>query len=177
MKTFKPGWYVLYTKPRHEKKVLTQLQHIEVGNFLPLAKTLRVWSDRKKYLLLPLFPSYIFVKLENLQSYFRSLELNGILYFVKTGKEIAQVNEAVIDRLKLVDTNCRDNVEVSPEYFLPGKNLFIEEGPFAGFCCEVVEHKGKQKILVRIELLQRSILLDISTRALMPLQNNYSFNA
>jgi transcriptional antiterminator RfaH len=168
MKPFDPGWYVTYTKPRHEKKVVEQLQLIKICNFLPLVKSLKIWSDRRKYTAIPLFPSYVFVKLENIQSYFKSLDVNSILYFVKTGKEIARVSDTTIDNLKLIDSNYREQIEVSSEYIFPGEKLLIKEGPFTGFCCEVVEHNGKQKILVRIELLQRNILLGISSRYLMP---------
>jgi transcription antitermination factor NusG len=168
MSTFKPGWFVIYTKPRHEFKVASQLENISINNFLPLVKRLRNWSDRRKYIDMPLFPSYIFVRLDQMQSYFRSLEIDGVLQFVKTGTQIANVSESVINNLKLIVSNSPDDVEVSSERIYPGKKLFISEGPFTGFCCEMIEHKGKQKMLVRIELLQRSILLDMPVEYLLP---------
>jgi transcriptional antiterminator RfaH len=168
MSTFNTGWFVIYTKPRHEKKVADQLENIHINHFLPLVKRLRTWSDRRKYIDTPLFPSYLFVKLEDVQSYFRSLEIDGVLQYVRTGKQITSVNEEVINNLKLIISNLPGKVEVLSESICPGEKLYISEGPFTGFCCEVIQHKGKQKILVRIELLQRSILLDMPVEYLMP---------
>src|SRR5574342_752189 len=54
-------WYALYTRARFEKKVTLQLNNLGIESFLPMHKVLRYWSDRKKYLQQPLFPSYVFV--------------------------------------------------------------------------------------------------------------------
>jgi hypothetical protein len=59
MQAFKKGWYVAYTKPRHERTAVYSLQKAGIGSFLPLTKKLRIWSDRKKYVEEPLFPSYL----------------------------------------------------------------------------------------------------------------------
>lgn len=162
------GWFVIYTKPRHEKKIVKQLSNINVGHFLPMVKCLRRWSDRKKYIDVPLFPSYIFVKLTDIQSYFNTLDIDGVLYYLRSGKQIARVNETVINSLRLIVSNHIEPIEVSAEPFCPGAILLIKEGPFIGFCCEVVRHQGRQKMLVRIELLKRNILLDVPVEFLMP---------
>ncbi|XOV91191.1 MAG: transcription termination/antitermination NusG family protein [Bacteroidota bacterium] len=54
-------WYVLYTRPRNEKKVIQRLEN-EFEVFCPLVTTKRQWSDRKKKVSEPLFRSYVFVK-------------------------------------------------------------------------------------------------------------------
>lgn len=167
MHDFKSGWFVIYTKPQHERKIAEQLEKMETRPFLPIVKKLRVWSDRRKYIDTPLFPSYIFVNLTDIETYFDSLGLKGVLYYVRDGQNIARVSESVINNLKLIVGNFTSEIEVSSEYLQPGSTLFIKEGPFTGFCCEVIQYKGKQKILVRIELLQRNILLDIPVEYLM----------
>ena len=65
MNNFLKGWYLIYTRPRHEKKVFLQLTEMKVRSLLPTTKKLRTWHDRKKYIDEPLFPSYIFVYLED----------------------------------------------------------------------------------------------------------------
>ena len=166
MNDFQAGWRVIYTKPRHEKKVTEQLSKLAVDAFLPTVKSLRKWSDRKKYIDAPLFPSYVFVNLKNDHHYVNSLDIDGVLYYVKTGNEIARVSADVIDHIRFI-VNKGQEIEVTAEYFQSGKCLLIREGPFTGFACEVVQHKGKEKILVRIDLLQRSILLNLPQEYLM----------
>ena len=167
MSTFDKGWYVVYTKPRHERKVACSLQKAGIDNFLPLTRKLRVWSDRKKYVSEPLFPSYVFVKLEDIPGYFNCLDIDGILYFVRTGNQIAKVNESIITNLKILIEKSSDNIEVTSERIPAGSKLVIKNGVFTGFSCEVIEYKGKETFVVRIELLQRNILIDVPAEQLM----------
>jgi transcription antitermination factor NusG len=73
MNNFSFAWYVIYTRPRHEKRVVEHLAQVNIETFLPCIVTLRKWHDRKKYLEVPLFPSYVFVHLKAAQEYFDSL--------------------------------------------------------------------------------------------------------
>lgn len=168
MHTFKEGWCVVYTRPQHEQKVAHQLRMLGIEYFLPMVKSLRIWSDRRKYINAPLFPSYVFVKLENIQSYFSSLELKGILHYVRNGKQIASVPESIVLNLKLLLANSNEEILVSSEYILPGKRLFVSGGPFTGFECEMIRHNGKHKILVRIDLIHRNVIVDMPLESLMP---------
>src|SRR5262245_32176725 len=102
MQVFSPGWYIIYTKPRHEKKVFHRLTEIRIQSFLPTKKTLRSWHDRKKYVDEPLFPSYIFIYLKELRNYYDGMDTDGALYFVRTGKDIARVNDTVVNNIRLV---------------------------------------------------------------------------
>src|SRR6476620_11050344 len=124
MNNFTPAWRVIYTKPRNEKKVVESLTRLEIDSFLPPIKTLRTWHDRKKYLELPLFPSYVFVYLKNNHEYYNSLSADGVLFYVKTGKEIATISNSIIDNIQLIVNNSKE-IEVSTEYLQPGKNLLI----------------------------------------------------
>src|SRR5258708_37956460 len=102
MNNFKKGWFVIYTKPRHEKKVSEQLHKADVSAFLPMMKTLNTWCDRKKYVEMPVFPSYVFVKLPDNQSYYQTLQIHAMLYYLRTGNELATVSETVISTVKML---------------------------------------------------------------------------
>ena len=56
------SWYAVYTRPRAEKLVFQRIQETGIEVFLPMQKTIRQWSDRKKVIEKPLLSSYIFVK-------------------------------------------------------------------------------------------------------------------
>lgn len=60
-------WYAVYTKPRWEKRVAQNLTIASIENYCPLHKVMRLWSDRKKLVQVPLFPSYVFVKVTEAQ--------------------------------------------------------------------------------------------------------------
>jgi len=164
--TFLPSWRVVYTKPKHEKKVADQLLELNICSYLPLVKVLRTWHDRRKLIDMPLFASYVFVYLQKDEDYFDSLTIEGLLYYVRTGKQIATVNSSVIDNIRFTVENGK-GIEVSTENLKPGKQLLIKAGAFTGRNCEVVEYGGRQKIVVRIELLQRNILLNMPVEDLV----------
>lgn len=166
MSKFVAGWYLIYTRPRHEKKISTQLAEMNINFLLPTRKVLRSWHDRKKFIDEPLFPSYIFVYLGDMQSYYRGMDLEGVLYYVRSGKEVARVHESVIDNIRLV-TGGGDDIEVSGSYFQPGRQMLIKQGALTGLSCEIVRFNSEQKLLVRVDLLQRNILLRLPEEYLM----------
>lgn len=139
---------------------------MNISSFLPLTKKLRTWHDRKKYVDEPLFPSYVFIYLNDLQNYYEGIDAEGSLYYVKIGKEIARVNETVIENIKLVTEHVQD-FEVSNDRFQSGQKLVIRQGALTGLSCEVVQLNYKKKLLVRVDLLQRNILLTLPAEHLM----------
>ena len=160
MNTFAKGWYLIYTRPRQEKKVAAHLQQQSIDAYLPLVKMLRQWHDRKKYVEVPLFPSYVFVYLTDMQGYYNSLNCEGALCYVTSSKKTVRVNEKVIDDIRLV-VNTATDIEVTFERFETGRQLIIRDGPFAGLSCEVVQHKSRQKIAVHIHCLERNLLVEM----------------
>jgi transcriptional antiterminator RfaH len=165
MSNFCTGWYLIYTKPRHEKKVQMQMNEVNVSAFLPLTKKIRIWHDRKKIVEEPLFPSYVFVYLNDRQSYYEGMDADGALYYVRSGKEVARVRDSVVEGIRLIVDQAKD-IEVSESRFLPGKKLVISHGALTGLSCEVVQNNNKPKILVRVDLLQRNILVALPTEHL-----------
>ena len=167
MKNFHAGWYLIYTKPRHEKKVHSKLTELKIESFLPLTKKLRNWHDRRKYIDEPLFPSYVFIYLNDMQKYYEGMDAEGSLYYVRTGKEIARINETIINNIRLVSSQGSE-IEVSDRVFQPGRRLVINQGALTGLSCEMIQYNSKQKLLVRVDLLQRSILMTLPEDHLMP---------
>ncbi|NLR57659.1 UpxY family transcription antiterminator [Chitinophaga polysaccharea] len=172
MSNFVAGWYLIYTLARQEKKVLQQLTECEVECFFPTSKSVRQWHDRKKMMDTPLFPSYVFVNLKSLKEFYYGQHVAGAAYYVRFGKQLARVDQQIINRIALVAQHGED-LCVSDERFQEGQVLLINKGPLCGLSCEVVKYKGLKRILVRVELLQRSILIAFQPEYLS-LQNNYS---
>jgi transcriptional antiterminator RfaH len=160
------AWYLLYTRPRMEKKVEKALTEIGVEGFLPIRKSLRIWSGRRKYVDSPLFPSYVFIRLKDMKQYYDSLGLEGVVNFVKIGKQVARVSEQIVDNLKILVRNECD-FEITSERFQPGKKVIICDGPLTGVVCEVVKVASKQKILVRVNLINRSLMVNLSFDSLV----------
>jgi|AraplaMF_Col_mMF_1032025.scaffolds.fasta_scaffold09412_5 transcription elongation factor/antiterminator RfaH len=160
MSTFNKGWYLLYTRPNREKQVALHLTRKSLEFYLPTAKAVKKRTDRRKVIESPLFPSYVFIFLNSSKDYFDSLEIAGVVNYVRFGKQIARVDESIVRNLKiLMDSN--EEVSIIQQHIAVGEKLCITEGPLAGLECEMVKYCGKDKILVRVSLLNRFVLVDV----------------
>ncbi len=157
---FKTGWYVLYVYPRSEKKVHEYLKEVSVESFLPQVESVREWSDRKKKVLKPLFPSYVFVKVNSSLEFYKALSVNCASAYISFGNEYARVTEKEINQIKFMvgDQNI-SNAEVVNRR-LPKVNEVrkINYGPLKGLQCEIMKVDGEHKIIVRIDSLKQNII-------------------
>src|SRR5258708_13315903 len=163
---FTSGWYLLYTRPKHERKVIEKLNDLKVPFLFPTTRVLHRWCDRTKSLSIPLFPSYIFVYLMDTGTYFAALNTNGVLYYVRTGSGVCRVSDQVVNSIRLL-VGSGEELEVSDRTFQRGDKSMIGEGPRAGLECEIIEDNGKRMCLVRVSILRRNILLRINTDRLI----------
>ena len=54
-------WYAIHARSLHEKKIEVRLREHSISTFLPWARQVHRWSDRRKLIELPLFPCNAFV--------------------------------------------------------------------------------------------------------------------
>lgn len=117
----KKNWYVLYTKPRWEKKVYALLETKGFEAYCPLNKVRKKWSDRLKWVEEPLFKSYVFVRIpEEEQTIVRMT--NGIVNFVYWLGKPAKVKDKEIE---IIRQFLNDYEEVSAEPLALHKDAVI----------------------------------------------------
>ena len=93
------NWYVLYTKPRNEKKVEEKLLSLGINAYCPTYSEIRYWSDRKKTIQVPVLPSMVLVNIDE-KDINRVFESPGVVrYMFWLGKR-ATVRQSEIDILK-----------------------------------------------------------------------------
>lgn len=88
------------------------------------------------------------------------------MYYVRCGSQIALVNDAVVNNIKIVSGQVGE-VEVSASRYQPGRRMVITQGALTGLSCEVVQINNKHKLLVRVDLLQRNLLVNLPVESLM----------
>ena len=155
---FNIGWHVLYVKSRWEKKVYESLKEISLEVFLPQTKVIRQWSDRKKTILKPLFPSYVFVSINSSLEFHKALSVSGACAYISFGNEYARVPEKEIIQIKLLigDKDITD-IEMNTQPPKVGEIKMITYGPLSGLECEVLKVGNVNKIIVRIDSLRQNI--------------------
>jgi transcription antitermination factor NusG len=159
MINFTIGWYVLYVKSRWERKVFESLEEISLEAYLPQVKTVRQWSDRKKTITKPLFPSYVFVNIHSSLEFHKALAVNGACGYIRFGKGYACVPEKEINRIKLLVTDgYLTDIETNVRFPKIGETKKITYGPLNGLECEIMKVENEHKILVRIDSLRQDIV-------------------
>jgi transcription antitermination factor NusG len=143
-------WYVLYTKPRNEKKVAERLSLAGYEMYCPLIRTLKQWSDRKKHVSVPMFPSYIFIRIEEAARK-DVLRDQGILNYVFWLGKPAVIRDNEIEAIKRIEAQ---GSEIKVEGGKPEKGQMVEipEGPFKGMIGRV-DKVDRTRVLLYIEQL------------------------
>jgi len=162
-------WFAIYTRSRYEKKVVDRLKEIGIEAWLPLLKTLRQWSDRKKMVEVPLFNSYVFVRSKS-NTVKKALQVNGAVYVVSFSGQPTPIPDEQIEWLRRL-LNSSEKFEVSFDKFTMGETVLIEQGVMKGTKGMFVHYKGRNRVLVQIEVINQNLLIDINPGFLKKLPN------
>ena len=150
-------WYAIYTLPRHEKSIAERLIQREVETFLPLYRAVHRWNRRRAEVELPLFPGYVFVKMF-ITNKVRVLAHPGVIRLVTFNGRPANLPDDEIETLRSSLAICK----AEPYPFLrAGRQVQIKSGPLAGLEGRVLRRKGRLRVVVSIELIERAIVLEL----------------
>lgn len=164
--TASPSWFALTCKHQYERVSADALSSFGFETLVPLIETPRSWSDRKKVLQLPAFPRYVFCRFE-----YRAktviLRAPGITSVVSFGGQPLPVPNETIASLRTVISsglpmNASDGLAI-------GEEVRLTSGPLKGLTGILVrESSSGLKVGVNVDLLQRSILVQVGRDALVP---------
>lgn len=139
------NWYVVYTRPRWEKKIAESLAAAGIEHYCPINKVTRQWSDRRKTVLEPVFKGYVFVRPEEAKKW-EIRDVNGILNFVYWLGKPARVRDEEIDTIKkfLVEF---DDVTVEKKDFELHDTVRITRGVLMNYEGMVISVFGNRAIV------------------------------
>lgn len=140
------NWYVLYTKPKWEKKVADKLNQIGIECYCPLITQVKQWSDRKKKIEVPLFNSYVFVQLEDNERN-SVFEVSGVVRYLFWLGKPAIVKDGEIDIIK-TSLKSPNISEISVTAIQVGDRIKLETGAFSNQDAIVQEVSNTHYILV-----------------------------
>lgn len=151
-------WFAIRVKSRCEKIVATMAQNKGFEEFLPLYECRRRWSSRSKTVEFPLFPGYVFCRL-NPEYRLPLLTIPGVLHFVGIGKTPTPIEDGEITAVRAA---LQARLSAEPWPFLEaGQRVRLEDGPLAGLEGILVEAAKAQRIVVSVTLLKRSVAVGI----------------
>lgn len=153
-------WFVVRTNSRCEKRVEQFLRERGYTSFLPLQTVLRVWSDRKKKVQLPLIPSMVFVQNPqvNKEALYSTPGFHSIL---KDNGKIGRVSPQEIEHLQALCTGEIEFDKAELPCFDKGEEVEVIRGPFSGLYAKAIEELNSFRVLVEIQSLGLGYTLNL----------------
>ena len=151
-------WFALTAKHQHEPKIASLLGAKGFEAFQPTYTEVRRWKDRKKLIVLPLFPGYVFF-CGDLERRLEILSIPGVFSIVCFGETAAEISADEIEGIRRV---CLNRLDVQPHPFLVvGDRVRVVEGPLSGVTGILQKQKDTYRLILSIELLGRSAAVEI----------------
>lgn len=141
-------WYVVYTRPRWEKKVASLLEAKAIEHYCPLNKVYRQWSDRRKVVMEPLFKGYLFVALRE-STKWEIRNTNGILNFVYWLGKPAVVRPVEIEKIRKFLQEFEEVEVTEKKHFKKADSVVVKQGVFMdyrGIIVEMIDNKVRVDI-------------------------------
>lgn len=161
-----PCWYALHTRSRHEKVARDQLSAKGITNLLPLWRKRSVWKDRIKMIEEPLFRGYMFGYFA-LQNKLDVLQSIGIVRIVNINGKPIPVPE---EQIQAVKTMVEHQMPYDPHPFLKeGMHVRVKHGVLAGAEGILIAKKSHYRLVISVDLIQKSVAVDIDSAAVEPL--------
>jgi transcription antitermination factor NusG len=153
-------WFAFRVRPRHEKQVSLALREKGFTEFLPLYKSKRQWADRTKVVEMPLFPGYIFCS-TNRSAIVPILMTSGVIDVVRAGNQPLSADKREIEALQQT-VGVDVPLEAWPYTEAGDAGPFtILRGPLAGLTGILVEVRRSQRLILSVNLLRRSVLVEV----------------
>ncbi len=163
-------WFALYTKPRHEFKALEQIQALDITTYLPTTTVIKQWSDRKKKITEPLFRGYIFINANEAERNL-SLTSESVLKTIFFNGKPAVIPDWEMENLQQL-LNHTNKITVH-NGIIKGTKVEIASGPMIGLEGVVSNvSKDEQTLAVSIAMLNRSVMVTLSSSVVMKKSNN-----
>jgi transcription antitermination factor NusG len=158
-------WFAFRVRSRFEKSVASSASYKGFEVLVPLYRARHDWSDRSKSLDLPLFPGYIFCRLEA-EHRFPLLTIPGVVHVVGIGKIPVPMDDNEVASLQ---TAIRSELKVEPWPFVEvGQRVRVESGPLGGLEGFLVETLERHRVVVSLSALKRSVAVEIDHNWLVP---------
>jgi transcription antitermination factor NusG len=164
-------WYALRVRTRSEQAVAGVLAEKGFEWYVPCWVDTRTYSDRTKRVSVPAFPGYAFCRFDN-ASRFTVLNTPGVLAVLSVGGAPEPVQEEVIFALQKAFSGTK-RVSLA-DYLHDGERVQIVDGPMAGARGLLIHPKGQHRLVISIELLQRSVSVEVDAQSVVPISGPIS---
>jgi len=148
---------VIHTKSRREKKVAQYCNNVEIKYYLPLETRIKIYGRKKVQTTLPLFPGYLFVLADEKERY-ELLLTHHISKILKVSNQL----ELLEDLEKIYVAESCEIKLVPCELNIDGRRARIDIGPMRGLEGLISRIKGRDRIILNVNFINRAAAVDIN---------------
>ena len=153
-------WYAVYVRSRQEKKVHQLFEEKGIESSLPLIKTTRKWSDRKKKVEMPLFRGYVFVKININKDKLNILKTDGVVKFIGIKKKPSRIPD---EEIRWIYMMVEKSDTVKNEKEIPiGHKVRVTTGAFKGVEGVAMRAGNQSRLVIVIESIMNAVSIEIS---------------
>jgi len=162
------GWYVVETLPRKEVLAQVHLEQQAYICFVPRFRKVRRHARRVDTVLAPLFPNYLFIRIDPENHPWRSV--NGTIGVKRLVGSELRLPSAVPERaMKAILDRCEGDIMTRMiEDLVPGSEVRLAYGPFADAIARIESLDGRGRVSVLLDILGRRVSVKVATDCLMP---------
>ena len=148
------AWYVVHTKPRKEALAEVNLQRQDFETYLPWFKRVARHRGGWKEIVEPLFPRYLFLRLDPTQQTVAPIRSTlGVTTLVTFGQRLMPVPETVVDTLRSSE-DAQTGLHAAPKHELKaGETVAITAGPFEGLQGIFENNSGEERVAILLDVL------------------------
>lgn len=156
-------WIVVHTRPRSEKKLLKYCEERGIFGYTPLLTRVHRYGNRRREFSSPMFPGYVFCVVD-------ARELQSVRQSRYTARVLPVPDQEVMARQLVsvqIALETNEILEVLP-FLEAGRAVRIASGPLKGAEGVVHRVKGRTRVLLQVDLIQQSVVVDVDSRDVVP---------
>jgi transcription termination/antitermination protein NusG len=155
-----PYWYAVHTRSNFEVRVADQFSAKGIENYLPAYEEMHQWQDRKRKVMVPLFPGYVFVRIgQHTRMRLPLLQTSGVVRIVGQGGTDEPVSDHEVEAIRSV---LKSNLPCFAHPFLrQGAWVRVKRGPLKGVEGFLVRLKKQSRLVISVNVLSQSVATEV----------------
>lgn len=162
-----PSWYAIHTRSNFEKRVSTDLAMKQLHTYLPTFHEVHRWKDRSKRVDVPLFPGYVFARLQNTdEDRMTVLRTPGAVRILGQAGKMEPIPDSELESIRIL---LRSSLAFSAHPFLrQGAKVRVSRGALRGVEGVMVRFRDQTRLVLSVDLLAQSVALEVDAKDVEP---------
>ncbi len=156
-------WVVVNTHSNKERFADENLKRQGFRTYCPMLRKVRRHARRAEEVTRPLFPGYLFLKLDPKQERWRAIQSTfGVRSLVTFGSRLGTIPQSFIESLLTCEESGFVRDREAPEAFAAGDQVRINGGAFDEVVATVLLADAKDRLVVLFDFMRRRVRITLS---------------